>query len=149
MRALRRYKLHQLYLYQISHLLVKRNLQTNYATIHAFSVRLCKNAKLFTCALMLLRLLSTKNKSRNNGDEGSRTLISAMRPRRAPVTPRPLNCPFDAILHDCFQNSKSFLSPVAPKLRTAISHSRESFLSAHALAPSDCQPDNQPPSAQL
>ena len=25
------------------------------------------------------------------GDEGNRTLISAMRPRRAPVTPRPLN----------------------------------------------------------
>ena len=26
-----------------------------------------------------------------NGDEGNRTLISAMRPRCAPVTPRPLN----------------------------------------------------------
>ncbi len=70
---------------------------------------------LFTCALMLLSLLPTKYKSRNNGDEGNRTLISAMRPRRAPVTPRPLNCPFDAILHDCFHNSKTFLSPVALK----------------------------------
>ena len=54
MRALRGHKLHQLYLYQISHLSVKEKLRTNYAIMHAFSVRLCKNAELvYSCPYAL------------------------------------------------------------------------------------------------
>ena len=37
--------------------------------------------------------------AKNIGDEGNRTLISAMRPRRAPVTLRPLN-PYILIIYD-------------------------------------------------
>jgi hypothetical protein len=45
MRALRGHKLHQFYLYQISHLPVKEKLWINYAVMHAFLVRLCKNTE--------------------------------------------------------------------------------------------------------
>lgn len=37
-----------------------------------------------------IRIRVTGHEPRKTGDEGNRTLISAMRPRRAPVTPRPL-----------------------------------------------------------
>ncbi len=54
MRALRGHKLHQFHLYQISHLPVKEKLRTNYAIMHAFSVRLCKNAELvYSCPYAL------------------------------------------------------------------------------------------------
>jgi len=54
MHALRGQNLHQFYLYQISHFSVKEKLRTNYAIMHAFSVRLCKNAELvYSCPYAL------------------------------------------------------------------------------------------------
>ena len=68
---------------------------------------------------------------KRTGDEGNRTLIPAMRPRCAPVTPRPrrainqsLTRPPKAAVPFYFKNLQS--------LKTATSHSRRFFLSAHA-----------------
>ena len=50
-------------------------------------------------------------RKKGTGDEGNRTLISAMRPRRAPVTPRP-QIRFKQLLYPIALQLRSFLNQV-------------------------------------